>query len=86
MHSEEVNKVQDVHTIADAVRVANARNVSRGCRRGRRTLARAMMIATGVAGVACLGMAETSIAFGVAAIPLLAATLVLQEKNRPLGR
>ena len=73
--------MQDVHTIAAAVRAANARNVSRGCWRSRRTLARVMMIATGVAGVACLGMAETSIAFGAAAIPLLAATLVLQGKR-----
>ena len=81
MCGREVNKVQDVHTIAAAVRAANARNVSRGCRRSRRTLARVMMIATGVAGVACLGMAETSIAFGAAAIPLLAATLVLQGKE-----
>ena len=78
--------MQDVHTIAAAVRAANARNVSRGCRRGRRMLARVMMIATGVAGVVCLGLAETSIAFGVTAIPLLTATLVLQEKNRPLRR
>ena len=73
--------MQDVHTIAAAVRAANARNVSRGCRRGRRTLARAMMIATGVAGVVCLGLAETSIAFGAVALPLLAATLALQGKR-----
>ena len=73
--------MQDVHTIAAAVRAANARNVSRCCRRDRRMLARVMMIATGVAGVACLGMTETSLVFGVAAIPLLAATLVLQGKR-----
>lgn len=73
--------MQDVHTIAAAVRAANARNVSRGCRRSRRALARVMMIATGVVGVVCLGLTEISIAFGVTAIPLLTATLVLQEKK-----
>lgn len=79
MHSGEVNKVRDVHSIAAAVRAANARNVSRGCRRGRKMLTRVMMIATGVAGVVCLGLTETSIAFGAAAIPLLTATLILQS-------
>ena len=73
--------MQDVHTIAAAVRAANARNVSRGRRRVRRMLARVMMIATGVSGVACLCLTETSLAFGAAAIPLLAATLVLQGKR-----
>lgn len=71
--------MQDVHTIAAAVRAANARNVSRGCRRSRRTLARVMTIITGVAGVGCLGFTETSIVLGVAAIPLLTATLILQS-------
>ena len=71
--------MQDVHTIAAAVRAANARNVFRGCRRSRRTLARVMTIITGVAGVVCLGLTETSIAFGAAAIPLLTATLILQS-------
>lgn len=73
--------MQDVHTIAAAVRAANARNVSRGCRRDRRMLARVMMIATGVAGVVCLGLTETNIAFGAAAIPLLAVTLVLKSRR-----
>ena len=73
--------MQDVHTIAAAVRAANARNVSRERRRVRRMLARVMMIATGVAGVTCLGLTEISIAFGVTAIPLLTATLVLQAKR-----
>ena len=73
--------MQDVHTIAAAVRAANARNVSRGCRRGRKMLTRVMMIATGVAGVGCLGMTEINIAFGAAAIPLLTATLILQGKE-----
>lgn len=71
--------MQNVHTIAAAVRAANARNVSRGCRSGKRTLTRVMMITTGVAGVACLGLTEISIAFGVTAIPLLTATLILQS-------
>lgn len=71
--------MQDVHTIAAAVRAANARNVSRSCRRSRKTLARVMMIATGVAGVVCLAMTEINIAFGAAAIPLLTATLILQS-------
>ena len=73
--------MQDVHTIAAAVRAANARNVSRGCRRSRRALARVMMIATGVVGVVCLGLTETNIAFGVAAIPLLTATLIFQSRR-----
>ena len=74
--------MQDVHTVAAAVRAANAKNVSRGCRiRSRKMLARVMMIATGVSGVACLCLTETSLAFGAAAIPLLAATLVLQGKR-----
>lgn len=74
--------MQDVHTIASAVRAANARNVSRvRWNRGRRTLARVMMITTGVAGVVCLGLAETNIAFGAAAIPLLAATLIFQSRR-----
>lgn len=74
--------MQDVHTIAAAVRAANARNVSRGCRiRSRKMLARVMMIATGVAGVACLTMTEINIAFGAAAIPLLAVTLILQSRR-----
>ena len=74
--------MRDVHTIAAAVRSANARNVSRvRWNRGRRTLARVMMIATGVVGVACLGLTEISIAFGVTAIPLLTATLILQGKR-----
>lgn len=49
--------------------------------RGRWALARVMMIATGVAGVACLGMTEINIAFGAAAIPLLAAALILQSRR-----
>lgn len=73
--------MQDVHTIAAAVRAANARNVSRGCRRGKRTLARVTMIATGVAGVACLAMTEINIAFGAAAIPLLTMALILQSRR-----
>lgn len=74
--------MQDVHTIAAAVRAANARNVARGGRiHCGRTLARMMAIATGVAGVVCLCLTETSLTFGVAAIPLLAATLVLQTKR-----
>ena len=81
MCGREVNKVQDVHTIAAAVRAANARNVSRGCRRGRKMLTRVMMIATGVAGVGCLGMTEINIAFGAAAIPLLTATLIFQSRR-----
>ena len=48
-------------------------------KRRRRKLARVIMIATGVAGVVCLGLTETSIAFGAAAIPLLPATLILQS-------
>lgn len=48
-------------------------------KRRRRKLARVIMIATGVAGVVCLGLTETSIAFGAAAIPLLTATLILQS-------
>lgn len=77
----EVNKVQDVHSIAAAVRAANARNVSRGRRCGKRMLARMMTVATGVAGVVCLCLTETSLAFGAVALPLLAATLALQGKR-----
>lgn len=73
--------MQDVHTIAAAVRASNARNVSRGRRCGKRMLTRVMMIATGVAGVVCLGLTETSLAFGAVALPLLAATLALQGKE-----
>ena len=74
--------MQDVHTIAAAVRAANARNVARGRRiHCGRALARMLAVATGVSGVACLCLTETSLTFGVAAIPLLAATLVLQGKR-----
>ena len=74
--------MQDVHTIAAAVRAANARNVSRGCRiRSGKMLARVMMIATGVAGVVCLAMTEINIAFGAAAVPLLTATLIFQSRR-----
>ena len=71
----------DVHSIAAAVRSANARNVARGRRCGKRTLARMLAVATGVAGVVCLCLTETSLAFGAVAILLLAAALVLQAKR-----
>lgn len=78
----EVINMQDVHSIAAAVRAANARNVARGRRiHCGRALARMLAVATGVSGVACLCLTETSLAFGAAAIPLLAATLVLQGKR-----
>lgn len=75
----EVSKVQDVHSIAATVRAANARNVARGDRiHCGRALARMLAVATGVAGVVCLCLTETSPAFGVVAIPLLITTLVIQ--------
>lgn len=78
----EVINMQDVHTIAAAVRAANARNVAR-CRRIHcgRALARMLAVATGVSGVACLCLTETSLAFGAAAIPLLTATLIFQSRR-----
>ena len=70
-----------MNTDAADIRIPRRLYVQSQKRRGRRMLARVMMIATGVAGVVCMGLTETNIAFGVAAIPLLAATLILQSRR-----
>ena len=71
--------MQDVHSIAAAVRAANARNVARA---GRQLPIRKLMTAaTGIAGFVLAMAVERSLWFALPALGLLAATLVLQGKR-----
>lgn len=71
--------MQDVHTIASAVRAANARNVARGGRQ--LPIRKAVTTVTGIAGFVLAMAVERSLWFALPALGLLAATLVLQTKR-----
>ena len=70
--------MQDIHSIAAAVRVSNARNVARGGRK--LPIRKAMTAVTGVSGFVLTMAIERNLWFAVPALTLLAATLVLQKK------
>lgn len=71
--------MQDVHTIAAAVRAANARNVAKA---GRQLPIRKIITAvTGISGFVLAMAVERSLWFALPALGLLAATLVLQAKE-----
>lgn len=75
----EVNKVQDVHSIAAAVRAANAWNVTKA---GRKLPIRKILAATtGIAGFILAMGIEQNLWFALPALGLLAATLVMQAKR-----
>lgn len=79
MHQREVINMQDIHTIAAAVRAANARNVARG---GRKLPIRKILAATtGIAGFILAMGIEQNLWFALPALGLLAAALVLQTKR-----
>ena len=71
--------MRDVHTIAAAVRAANARNVARGGRK--LPIRKAMTAATGIAGFILTMAVERSLWFALPALGLIAVTLVLQTKR-----
>lgn len=71
--------MQDVHSIAAAVRAANARNVARGGRQ--LPIRKAMTAATGIAGFILTMAVERSLWFALPALGLLVATLVMQAKR-----
>ena len=71
--------MRDVHTIAAAVRAANARNVAKG---GRKLPIRKILAATtGIAGFILAMAVERSLWFTLPALGLIAVTLVLQTKR-----
>lgn len=71
--------MQDIHSIAAAVRAANARNVARA---GRQLPIRKILTAvTGIAGFILAMGIEQNLWFALPAAALLAATLVLQAKR-----
>ena len=71
--------MQDVHTIAAAVRAANARNVARA---GRKLPIRKILAATtGISGFVLAMAVERSLWFALPALGLLVATLVMQAKR-----
>lgn len=71
--------MRDVHTIAAAVRAANARNVAKG---GRKLPIRKILAATtGIAGFILAMAIERSLWFALPALGLLAVALVLQTKK-----
>lgn len=72
--------MQDVHSIAAAVRAANARNVARGGSR-KLQIRKAMTAATGIAGFILTMAVERSLWFALPALGLLVATLVMQAKR-----
>ena len=71
--------MQDIHTIAAAVRAANARNVARGGRQ--LPIRKILTAATGISGFVLAMAVERSLWFTLPALGLLAATLVLQTKR-----
>lgn len=71
--------MRDVHTVAAAVRAANARNVAKG---GRKLPIRKILAATtGIAGFILTMAVERSLWFALPALGLLVATLVMQAKR-----
>lgn len=71
--------MQDIHSIAAAVRAANARNVARA---GRQLPIRKILTAvTGIAGFILAMGIEQNLWFALPALGLLAVTLVLQTKR-----
>ena len=71
--------MQDIHSIAAAVRAANARNVARA---GRQLPIRKILTAvTGIAGFILAMGIEQNLWFALPALGLLAAALVLQTKR-----
>lgn len=71
--------MRDVHTIAAAVRAANARNVARGGRK--LPIRKAVTTVTGIAGFVLAMAVERSLWFTLPALGLIAVTLVLQTKR-----
>ena len=71
--------MRDVHTIAAAVRAANARNVARGGRK--LPIRKILTAATGIAGFILAMGIEQNLWFALPALGLLAAALVLQTKR-----
>ena len=71
--------MRDVHTIAAAVRAANARNVARGGRK--LPIRKAVTAVTGISGFVLAMGIEQNLWFALPAAALLAATLVLQGKR-----
>lgn len=71
--------MQDVHTIAAAVRAANARNVARGGRK--LPIRKAVTAVTGISGFVLAMAVERSLWFTLPALGLIAVTLVLQTKR-----
>ena len=71
--------MRDVHTIAAAVRAANARNVARGGRK--LPIRKAMTAVTGISGFVLAMGIEQNLWFALPALGLLAVTLVLQTKR-----
>lgn len=71
--------MRDVHTIAAAVRAANARNVARGGRQ--LPIRKILTAATGISGFVLAMGIEQNLWFALPAAALLAATLVLQGKR-----
>lgn len=71
--------MRDVHTIAAAVRAANARNVAKG---GRKLPIRKILAATtGIAGFILAMGIEQNLWFALPALGLLAVALMLQTKK-----
>ena len=71
--------MQDIHSIATAVRAANARNVARAGRQ--LPIRKILTAATGIAGFILAMGIEQNLWFALPALGLLAATLVLQGKR-----
>lgn len=71
--------MQDIHTIAAAVRAANARNVARGGRK--LPIRKAVTAVTGISGFVLAMAVERSLWFTLPALGLIAVTLVLQTKR-----
>lgn len=71
--------MRDVHTVAAAVRAANARNVARGGRQ--LPIRKILTAATGISGFVLAMAVERSLWFTLPALGLIAVTLVLQTKR-----
>lgn len=71
--------MRDVHTIAAAVRAANARNVAGGGRQ--LPIRKAVTAVTGISGFVLAMAVERSLWFTLPALGLLAVALVLQTKK-----
>ena len=71
--------MRDVHTIAAAVRAANARNVARAGRQ--LPIRKILTAATGISGFVLAMAVERSLWFALPALGLLVAKLVMQAKR-----